>query len=93
MLKNQYLSPQDFIGKDLFMTATGEITDGAIVNIKNIKIGGLTLHNIRATVIEGQDVPLLLGLSVLQRLGNIEIDNENKLLKIKHLKKELTTKQ
>lgn len=57
------------------------------MNLKSIKFGGLTLRDVKASVTEGQNAPLLLGMSALKRLGTIEIDNQNKVLKIKHLKK------
>ena len=35
-------------------------------------------------VVRNQKAPLLLGQTVLNRLGKIEIDNENQQLKITH---------
>jgi predicted aspartyl protease len=40
------------------------------------------LNNVKASIVENQKAPLLLGQSVLNKLGKIEIDNENQLLKI-----------
>lgn len=42
--------------------------------------GGLKLYNILASVVRNQKAPLLLGQSVLGRLGSIEIDNPGKKL-------------
>ena len=47
-----------------------------------INFGGLELTNVRASVVKSQNAPLLLGQSVLQRLGKIEIDNTKRVLKI-----------
>jgi predicted aspartyl protease len=44
------------------------------------------LENVRASVVRNQKAPLLLGQSVLSRLGKIEIDNSNHLIKITHTK-------
>ena len=45
-------------------------------------LGGLKLNNVRASVVKSQKAPLLLGQTVLSRLGKIEIDNTAKVLKI-----------
>lgn len=42
----------------------------------------IELTNVRASVVANQNAPLLLGQSVLQRLGKIEIDNEKRVIKI-----------
>ena len=80
MLKNGYLKPDDFVGTGRFIDANGDISEGAIVNLRNVDFGGLHLDNVRASVVRNQKAPLLLGQSVLGRLGRIEIDNSNKKL-------------
>ena len=70
------------MGKQRYQTADGSISVGTVINLRQINFGGLELQNIRASVVKSQNAPLLLGQSVLQRLGKIEIDNEKKVLKI-----------
>lgn len=82
MLKNGYLTEKDIIGKQHYQTADGNISEGTVVNINSINFGGLTLNNVRASVVKTQNAPLLLGQTVLQRLGKIEIDNAKHILKI-----------
>ena len=82
MLKNNYLSPQDIIGKQNYMTATGEITEGTIINLRNVSFGELDLSNIKASIVKTQKAPLLLGQSVLNKLGTINIDNQKKVIKV-----------
>ena len=82
MYKNNYLNNNDFIGKKNYLTADGSISEGTIINIRNVNIGGLELKNVRASVVKNQRAPLLLGQSVLNRLGKIEIDNEKKIIKV-----------
>jgi clan AA aspartic protease (TIGR02281 family) len=82
MFKNGYLSDKDIIGKQHYQTADGNISVGTVINLGSINFGGLSLTNVRASVVQSQNAPLLLGQSVLQRLGKIEIDNEQRLLKI-----------
>ena len=87
MMKNGYLKSTDVIGKQNYMMANGEISAGTVLNIRNVNFGGLNLDNIRASVVHNQTAPLLLGQSVLNRLGNIEIDNVRGVLKITYKKK------
>lgn len=87
MMKNGYLKPTDVIGKQNYMMANGEISAGTIINLRNVNFGGLDLDNVRASVVHNQKAPLLLGQSILNRLGNIEIDNANRVLKVTYKKK------
>jgi clan AA aspartic protease (TIGR02281 family) len=83
MLKNGYLKEEDIKGKEYFSTATGEIHEGTIIRLKEIKIGDAVLRNVEASVAHNQQAPLLLGQSVLERFGTITIDNINSKLIIK----------
>ena len=82
MLKNNYLVPSDFIGKQNYLNANGDISEGTVINLRNVEFAGLMLTNIKASVVKNQKAPLLLGQSVLGKLGKIEIDNEKRLLKV-----------
>ena len=82
MLKNDYIKPSDVIGTQRYMDANGDVTEGTVLNLRNVSFGGLELDNVRATVVRNQKAPLLLGQSVLGRLGRIEIDNTNQRIKI-----------
>ena len=86
MMKNGYLSGNDVIGSQRYMDANGDVNVGTIINLKNVNFGGLDLNNVRASVVRNQKAPLLLGQSVLGRLGKIEIDNSNNILRITHNK-------
>lgn len=87
MAKNDFLSSSDIIGKQNYQTADGNITEGTIINLKDVKLGSLHLNNIKASVVRNQTAPLLLGQSVLSKLGKIEIDNTKKVLRITHKQK------
>ena len=82
MLKNDYLSPSDLKGRNYYGTASGEIAEGTTVILKKVNFGGLELNNVRASVVHNQKAPLLLGQTVLSRLGKIEIDYAKSVLKI-----------
>lgn len=87
MAKNDFMSSSDIIGKQNYQTADGNITEGTVINLKDVKLGSLHLNNIKASVVRNQAAPLLLGQSVLSKLGKIEIDNTKKVLRITHKQK------
>ena len=86
MMKNGYLSSKDVVGKQHFLTADGSVSEGTVLNLRNVNFGGLNLDNIQASVVKNQRAPLLLGQTVMQKLGRIEIDNERRVLKITYKK-------
>jgi aspartyl protease family protein len=71
------LRKEDILDTEYFQDATGKISEGTKINLRNVKIGNMLLENIEATIIDNVNAPLLLGQSVLERFGKIEIDNEN----------------
>lgn len=82
MMKNDYLKPTDVKGSAYYSTADGNITAGTVILLRKVNFGGLELTNVRASVVDNQQAPLLLGQSVLSRLGKVEIDNGKHVLKI-----------
>lgn len=83
MVKNDYLSANDVIGKQNYINANGEISEGTVINLRDVKLGeNLHLKDVRASVVKNQSAPLLLGQSVLSRLGKIEIDNSRHVLRV-----------
>lgn len=79
MLKNGYLKKEDIGEKEYYTLANGNITEGVTINLKTIEIGGVILKNIRASIVLEQKAPLLLGQSVLEKLGTYKVNN-NKLI-------------
>ncbi len=84
MLKNDYIKPEDILGTARYVDANGDISEGTVINLRQVNFGGLELDNVRASVVRNQRAPLLLGQSVLGRLGKIEIDNPEMKLVITH---------
>ena len=82
MMKNGYLTEKDVIGNQRYMDANGDVSVGTVINLKDVNFGGQSLTNVRASVVRNQKAPLLLGQSVLGRLGKIEIDNAKNVIKI-----------
>ena len=82
MFKNNYISPEDIIGKARYIDANGDISIGTVINLRKVSFAGLDLENVRASVVDSNKAPLLLGQSVLSRLGKVEIDYEESVLRI-----------
>lgn len=74
LIKQGTLTESDFKGTSNFIDANGTITEGTIINLKTVKIGGIILHNIEASVVPNAVAPLLLGQSAFERFGKISID-------------------
>lgn len=77
LFRQGLLREEDIIGSQSFQDATGRISEGAKINLREVKIGDIILKNIEATVIDNVNAPLLLGQTVFERFGKIEIDNGN----------------
>jgi aspartyl protease family protein len=77
------LKKEDILSTQYFQDATGRISEGTKINLRLIKIGNIVLDNVQATVIDNVNAPLLLGQTVLERFGSIEIDNDNNVIILK----------
>lgn len=74
LIKQGLITKEDIIGTINYQIANGEIHEGTKINLKTIEIKGLIIENVTATVVHEQNSPLLLGQSLLTRLGRISID-------------------
>ncbi len=86
MMKNGYLTKDDVVGNQYFQDANGNVSEGTIINLRRVHLGDCDLENVKANVVRNQKAPILLGQSVLSRLGKIEIDNEARVLRIRYRK-------
>lgn len=84
MFKNGYLADKDIKGKRYYQVANGQINEGTVITLREVKIGDAVLHNVDASVVKSQKAPLLLGQSAMERFGAITIDNANNKLIIRH---------
>ena len=73
------LTDSDIKGYGKSQTASGHIVDNMAIVLRDVDISGLHLKNVDAVVIEGQNVPLLLGLSAIQKLGKVTLSG-NRLI-------------
>ena len=83
MLKNGYLTDADFLGKQNYVTATGEIHEGTVINLREVRIGDIVLKDVKASVVKSQAAPLLLGQTVFRRFGTLEVDNKASVIRFR----------
>ncbi len=83
MLKNGYLTKDDVVGSSYYLDANGNVSEGTVINLRKVSFGDCELTNVKASVVSNLKAPLLLGQSVLSRLGSVEIDNQKQVLRIK----------
>jgi clan AA aspartic protease (TIGR02281 family) len=74
MLKNGYIDENDLLNSEYYQLANGEIVEGTKLVLRTLKIGGLTIKNVEASIVHTMNAPLLLGQSALSKLGKITID-------------------
>ena len=75
------LEEGDILGTAHAVIADGSIVENAVVNLREVVIGGQVMcSDVTATVSENPAAPLLLGNEVLDRVATLEIDNERKAL-------------
>jgi aspartyl protease family protein len=80
LFKQDKLSSEDILRKSDFIDANGDISEGTIINLREVKVGNKTLRNIEASVVNNLRAPLLIGQSALEKFGRISIDyNKNEI--------------
>lgn len=80
LYKQGKLSDNDFVGIQQYQIADGSIREGMSVVLRKVEIGGKTINNIIASIIDNESAPLLLGQSALSKFGKISIDyNRNEI--------------
>ena len=79
LYSSRKLKEVDFKGFGRSQTASGHIVNNMAVVLRDVEIGGLHLKNVDAVIIEGQNIPLLLGLSAIQKLGKVTLSG-NRLI-------------
>lgn len=80
LLSDSVIRQDDVIGTQNLMIADGSIQEGWVVNLPHVEIAGRMVLNVRATVTKAIGAPVLIGNSVLSRLGPFTIDYSRDLL-------------
>lgn len=64
-----------------YTTANGKVVKAPIIELDELTIGEKTINNIEAAIITGQNVPILLGQSAIEKIGTFTFDyNLNELM-------------
>ncbi len=82
LLKQGKLTEDDIIGTSYYKIANGTISAGTVIRLKSVQIGDRILTDVRATVVDNMEAPLLLGQSALDRFNTVSIDYTNNTINI-----------
>lgn len=74
LMKHGLLTDQDILDVVKFSDATGKISEGTIINIRELEFSGLILNNVKATIVHELNAPLLLGQSAMAKFGKFQFD-------------------
>lgn len=77
MYKQGKITEDDIVGQTSLQDATGGVSIGTVIKLKTVQLGGITLHDIEATVTNNMQAPLLFGQTALNKFGKVTIDYEN----------------
>lgn len=80
LLAKQALTRNDFKGTTQTRNANGVVDNNATVILKEVKVGNRLLKNVEAIIAVSQKAPLLLGLNVIDLLGDWTMRKGNLIL-------------
>ncbi len=76
------LTEADIVGTAAYTLADGSTQRGTVVKLRSLRIGPIELRDVRAVVMPSDSTAMLLGQSVLQRLGSWRLDAASRRLVI-----------
>ncbi len=80
LIRTGTVSDKDFIGTATYKFADGSMAKSKVFILKELQIGNRKITNIRTSISNSLDAPLLLGQSVLNRFGKVTIDYKNSVI-------------
>ena len=80
MYRQGLITEDDIMGQQQFQDATGGVSVGTVIRLRTVEIGGITLNNVEATVVDNIQAPLLLGQTALSKFGKVTIDYDNNII-------------
>jgi clan AA aspartic protease (TIGR02281 family) len=83
LLRQKKIARSDYLGEGYGTLADGSQVSAELYNLRSLKVGDRTLHNVTAAVSRGRRGQLLLGQSFLRRFKSWSIDNKAKVLVLK----------
>jgi aspartyl protease family protein len=84
LIRTGTITDKDFIGTQTYQFADGTKAKSKILILKQLQIGNKIVYNVRATISNSLNAPLLLGQSALNRFGNISIDYKNMVVRFEN---------
>lgn len=79
---NGSLQNADMLGSGRYQFANGDTGTGKVIRLRTLELGGHVLKDVKAVVMNGENVPILLGQSALQKLGKWSINSSAERLDI-----------
>lgn len=80
LIRTGTVTDKDFIGTKTYKFADGSTAKSKVFLLKELQIGSKKVTNVRATISNSLDAPLLLGQSALNSFGKITIDYKNSVI-------------
>ena len=77
LIRTGTLTDKDFLGTETYKFADGSTAKSKVFIIKEIQLGNKKITNVRASISNSVNAPLLLGQSVLNKFGKVTIDYKN----------------
>ena len=82
LIKAKTIAEEDILEGGYFMDASGNVNKSVRFNMKEIKIGSITIENVTCGINNKIDGVNLFGLSALRKLKNIKFDFTNNTLEV-----------
>jgi clan AA aspartic protease (TIGR02281 family) len=79
LMRTGTLTRDDYLGRETFQMADGRTMPSTILRIRSLKVGGIVVHDVQASVTDAKG-SLLLGQTFLARLTTWSIDNARQVL-------------
>jgi uncharacterized protein YigE (DUF2233 family) len=77
LIRTGTIKKDDFIGTQTYQFADGSTAESQVFIMREINIGGYVLKNVVASISNSVNAPMLLGQTVMQRIGKLTVDNNS----------------
>ena len=81
LAKQGCITANDIEDYDYSMIADGSIVQNMIINLRQIQIGEYVCHNIKASVSNNENAPLLLGNGALTTVKSFSVNDDDQTIK------------
>jgi clan AA aspartic protease (TIGR02281 family) len=82
LIKAGTIKENDWLKGAYYKFADGSVAKSKRFKLKTLKIGELVVNDVSCSIANSIDAPLLLGQSVLQKIGRYTIDSQNNVLQL-----------